>query len=246
MIDLVKKIIRLVRTFIREKFHTHNPELPYYITILLAIVFFAGAMKGFIELTDQLVENQLGGFDELVTQWILQFRSDGLTAFFRFVTDLGDRYAYIIISFLLAAYFYYKHKTWTFILQTVSVLLLATFTNVLLKRVIHRERPSLEHLVNVYTLSYPSGHAMGAMAFYGFLIYLCFQLKMNAGVRVLLTIVLALLIVSIGTSRIYLGVHYPSDVLAGFIGGFLWVTLCITIFNVFYLLRKRSDIKRMA
>jgi undecaprenyl-diphosphatase len=82
---------------------------------------------------------------------------------------------------------------------------------------------------------------MAAMAFYGFLVYLCLQLKMNHVIRLVLIGILIFTILSIGISRIYLGVHYPSDVAAGFAGGFIWVTLCVTVFNVFELSRKRKN-----
>jgi undecaprenyl-diphosphatase len=119
------------------------------------------------------------------------------------------------------------------------VLMLATLSNIVLKKVINRARPSLEHLVSVNTLSYPSGHAMSAMAFYGFLIYLCIRYRMARWLRYLLVSVLVLLILSIGISRIYLGVHYPTDVAAGFIGGLIWVAFCTVLFSLIDLLRRR-------
>src|SRR5690606_18518815 len=119
------------------------------------------------------------------------------------------------------------------------VLILATASNVVIKKIIHRERPSLEHLVTVNTLSYPSGHAMSAMACYGFLIYLMLRYRSPYWQKLMLCVLMGMLILAIGVSRIYLGVHYPSDVAAGFLGGLLWVTFCVIGFNVFELLRER-------
>lgn len=228
-------IIGWVRMFIREKLHSKNENLPYYITIFISAVVFIIALNGFIELTDELAENELTKFDETVTSFIVSFRNDALTAYFRFCTDLGDRYAYIIITVLLAGYYFFRKRSWKFALQTAVVLILATLSNVVLKRVINRARPQLEHLVTVNTLSYPSGHSMSAMAFYGFLVYLVLRYAINRLVRLLLVTVLIVLILSIGISRIYLGVHFPSDVAAGFVGGLIWVTFCAVVFNVFEL-----------
>jgi undecaprenyl-diphosphatase len=234
------QVVSWVRRFIREKFHSKNEDLPYYVTIVVSALLFIIALNGFVELTDELAENELVGFDKTITEYVISFRSDTLTSYFAFATDLGDRNAYIVITLLLAAFYLTKHRSWKFILQTTLVLILATLSNIVLKKVINRARPSLEHLVTVNTLSYPSGHSMSAMAFYGFLIFLCVRYKMPSWVRYLFVAVLVLLILSIGVSRIYLGVHYPSDVVGGFIGGLIWVAFCTVIFSLFELLRRRN------
>jgi undecaprenyl-diphosphatase len=233
-------IVKWVRKFVREKFHSENEDLPYYVTIVISTLLFIIGLNGFIELTDELAENELGGFDEAVSTFVISYRTASLTDYFTFATHLGDRYAYITITILLAAYYFIKHRSWKFIFQTVAVLILASLSNIVLKRVINRARPSLEHLVSVNTLSYPSGHSMSAMAFYGFLIFLCIRTKMKRWVRNLLIPLLVLLILSIGISRIYLGVHYPSDVLGGWIGGLIWVAFCTVLFSLIDLLRKRK------
>lgn len=234
------QVVIWVRDFIREKFHSKNKDLPYYLTILISAILFIIAMNAFVELTDELAENDLRGVDRSVTTFVLSFRNDALTGYLTFVTHLGDRDAYIIFTILLAGYYLIKHRSWKFIVQTTLVLLLATLSNIVLKKVINRARPSLEHLVTVNTLSYPSGHAMSAMAFYGFLIYLCLRYDMRRWVRYLFVTILGLLILSIGVSRIYLGVHYPSDVAGGFIGGLIWVAFCAVVFNLIELFRRRS------
>jgi undecaprenyl-diphosphatase len=239
MKNLLIAIVSWIKKFLREKLRLRGEELPYYLTIGIALILFGIALNTFIELTDELAENELGEFDKEVSSYVVSFRSDTLTLFFRFMTDVGDRYAYILISVALGAYLFLRHKNWKFTVQTIVVLLLATLTNILLKSVINRARPAHEHLVEVNTLSFPSGHSMSAMAFYGFLIYLSLNSKITILLKVFLVAILAVTIFSIGISRIYLGVHFPSDVAAGFVGGLIWVTFCIVVFNVFSLLRKR-------
>jgi membrane-associated phospholipid phosphatase len=243
MEELLRKIIQSIRRFFKEKLHYQSEDLPYYITIFVAFVLFVVALNGFVELTEELVEDSLGPFDKTVTDYVLSFRTNWLTSFLIFITNVGTRTGYFVVTVLLVLYFFFIHRSWKFIVQTVAVLLLASLSNVALKEVINRARPTIEHLVTVYTLSYPSGHAMSAMGFYGFLVFLTMRFKMNQWVRITLIVVLVLLILSIGISRIYLGVHYPSDVVAGFIGGLIWVALCAIIFDVADLYRRRK--KRM-
>jgi undecaprenyl-diphosphatase len=240
MKNFLTALINWIKKFLREKFHLRGEELPYYITIGIALVLFGIGLKIFIELTDELAENELGEFDDIISSYVVSFRSEMFTPYFRFMTEMGDRIGYIVVSIALGAYFFIRHKNWKFIAQTITVLLLSTLTNLLLKSVIKRARPSHEHLVEVNTLSFPSGHSMSAMAFYGFLVYLTIVSKIPVVLKVFLVTLLVGIILSVGISRIYLGVHYPSDVAAGFIGGLIWVTFCIIVFNIISMLRKRK------
>lgn len=239
MRQLIINVIEWIRDFLREKLHQDNELFPYYLTILISFVLFVVSLNAFVEVTAGLKGDELVLFDDFISQKIQDFHHPSLIPVFQFITHLGDRIAYIIFIIALAALFLRKHGKWTFTLQTILVLLLSSLSNLVLKRIISRERPSLEHLVAVSTLSFPSGHAMSAMAFYGFLIYLCIRLRMPHWQRIIFSFMLGLLILLIGISRVYLGVHYPSDVLAGFIGGLIWVTFCAILFNIIDMYRKK-------
>src|SRR5690606_6802708 len=106
-------------------------------------------------------------YDQQITDFIIAQRSPPLTQYFIFMTDVGDIYGYLIVLILALIISMVFFKRWRSVVQTVLVLLLASISNVMLKRFIDRARPSIEHMVSVETLSYPSGHAMSAMAFYG-------------------------------------------------------------------------------
>ena len=240
MRQTIRKIIHWVRELIKEKFHQDHEHFPYYLSILVSFVIFVLSLNFFVEITEDLKEDELVVFDQYFTEKIQSFRAPPLTSFFQLVTHLGDRFSYLFFTLVIAAYFFIKYAKWKFTLQTLLVLLFSSLSNVVLKRVINRERPTLEHLVAVSTLSYPSGHAMSAMAFYGFLIYLSFRLSLFLWSKVLSLVMLGTLILLIGISRVYLGVHYPSDVLAGFVGGLIWVTFCAILFNIIDLYRKRE------
>jgi undecaprenyl-diphosphatase len=101
----------------------------------------------------------------------------------------------------------------------------------LLKLIFHRDRPLTPLLEAAKGYSFPSGHALMSITFYGLIIFLVWQNEKNIWLRWLLTILLALLIISIGVSRVYLRVHYASDVLAGFCVGLMWLLLSLWLLN---------------
>jgi membrane-associated phospholipid phosphatase len=241
MEEFLRKVITAIRTFFRQRLHYQAEDLPYYITILIAALLFILGLNAFVELTEELAEDNLSRFDDTVTKTVLSFRSDQLTRVLVFITNVGTSTGYIIIVAGLTLYFWFRLRSWKFIVQTVVTLVLASISNIMLKQLFSRERPTIEHLVSVHSLSYPSGHAMSAMGFYGFLIFLILRYTMNRELKVLFISLLTLLILAIGLSRVYLGVHYPSDVLAGFIGGIIWVTFCAIVFDVIDLFRRRKN-----
>lgn len=214
--------------------------------IVLALIIVVGGINLFVELTNTLHTDALAKYDNKVTEFVISYRNPQLNKFFQFITEIGDLYGYIVLTALSAIIFYVIFKNWRFVLEIVFVLAISGLANVALKQVINRARPDAEHLVSVATLSYPSGHAMSAIAFYGFLIYLFYNFKLNVWVKTLTILTLGFLILAIGISRIYLGVHYPSDIAGGYIAGFIWVIFCIVLFNVIDLLRKRRRKRRKA
>ena len=101
-------------------------------------------------------------------------------------------------------------------LFSILILVIVTLLNQLLKRIIQRPRPEGYRLITENGYSFPSGHSMASMAFYGFIIYLIWKLVKNKKIKYLETGILGIFIFLIGFSRIYLGVHYASDVVGGF------------------------------
>lgn len=245
MVQVTKKYVNDFVEFFRKNVSRKHPDFPFYFLIVMAFLVFVIGINLFVELTEEVQGETIGHFDERVTDYVTSFRTPGLNNFFQFVTDLGDFYAYLIVTLITGLFFFYKLKNKKFILQLIGVVILSFLVNLALKEVFDRARPALEHMVVVKTLSYPSGHAMSAMSFYGFLIYLIFHIKMNHWLRGFLTLLFSVLIFFIGLSRIYLGVHFPSDVVGGFVGGLIWVAFCVVLFNIIDLLRQRKMRSRM-
>lgn len=230
--------IKSIRKLLAKKLNQYNTTLPYIITVIIALVLVVGGINLFIELTETLKTDMLATIDSAITDFVISYRSPSLTAYFKFMTNLGDVYGYlfVLLIFLLVSLLIFKR--WKYVVQATFVLALATFSNMMLKRFIDRARPGIEHLVSVETLSYPSGHAMSAMAFYGFLIFLTTKFKIQKVMKYVLIMVLITIILSIGISRIYLGVHFPSDIAGGFIAGFIWVVFCVLVFDLIQLFRR--------
>jgi len=243
MKEKIIEFLRELKSILRDKFHQYNDKLPYIITIILALIIVVVGINVFVELTNTLNSDLIAKYDAAITKYVISFRTPLLNNILQFITNLGDLYGYIVVTTICSLFFFFKFKNWRYVAQLVFVIIISGLSNLALKEVINRARPTAEHLVSVQTLSYPSGHAMSATAFYGFLIYLCYFLKINKWLKGGLIFLCSFLIVSIGISRIYLGVHFPSDIAGGIIAGTIWVMFCVLIFNVIDLFRREEEHK---
>lgn len=172
--------------------------------------------------------DRLNGFDFFVNQIIKGKSSASLTNFFEKSTFLGDWKFIFASAFVLAAIFFQKNKE-KFSYFIVYSTLGAGILNQIFKFFFHRPRPEFG-IIPVSGLSFPSGHATLAAAFYGGLIYIIAKSKIKAPLKIILSAVLFSLILIIGVSRIYLGVHYASDILGGYLVGGLWL-LILAVWN---------------
>ncbi|MFB5762969.1 phosphatase PAP2 family protein [Paenibacillus medicaginis] len=141
-----------------------------------------------------------------------------------FITTPGSFWVTLLAALASALWFWLGRKN-----RITAFSVLVSFTamwslNSLVKLLLQRDRPSLQHLTEAGGYSFPSGHAMVAMGFYGTLFAIWAMHNRNHGRSISFPLVAgALLILLIGLSRIYLGVHYPSDVAGGYIAGALWL-----------------------
>jgi len=172
-------------------------------------------------------------FEHEVSDFVQSFRDDELTSYMKFVTQVGDLYGYIAIILILGFFLLLKRR-FNLVIQIVLVVVSSALLNLVLKSLINRPRPYGEALVKVNFHSFPSGHAMSAIVFYGLMIYFLFELK-SFNLKVLLSMICVLMIFFIGVSRIYLGVHYPTDVVAGYLGGLSSLCIGLMLIRVFSL-----------
>ena len=122
-------------------------------------------------------------------------------------------------------------------LSIFSNLVIITILNQLLKRILQRPRPTEYRIIEETGYSFPSGHSMISMAFYGYLIYLIYKYVKNKYIKWISIILLSILICVIGISRIYLGVHYTSDVLGGFLISISYLIIYISVVNKYLLVK---------
>jgi undecaprenyl-diphosphatase len=190
----------------------------------LTIAFVgAAALAAFVGIAKVVLEGFTQPWDESVLRALAAVRTPLLTRVALQVTMLGGGVALVVIVSVGALFLWLtRHRFSAYLLIASS--LGAFLLNMLLKDVFERPRPLVvTPLAPVVTSSFPSGHAMASMAAYGAIALLLARLEPRRGVRLLVWGVAALLVAGIGTSRVYLGVHYPSDVLGGFAAGLAWI-----------------------
>ena len=156
--------------------------------------------------------------------------SDGLTPIVKAVTTLGSAKGLIAEAVILLIALTAMRR-WKLGVSAAVNLLLAWLLNERLKGVFQRPRPADPWLVQETGFSFPSGHSMVSMAFYGFLIYLVWRCVTDKKLKYTLTAVLGALILMIGLSRIYLGVHYVTDVIGGFLIALCYLTVYTAVID---------------
>lgn len=146
-----------------------------------------------------------------------------------FITALGNHKVLIPANLAMIFYFLFTGKQTWFSIRVGVIALSSLGLMFLLKYLFRRKRPLAPLLKAVKGLSFPSGHAIMSLTFYGLLAYICWHTVDIDWIRYGLVVLLAVLIFLIGFSRVYLRVHYASDVLAGFIIGLLWLFISLAI-----------------
>lgn len=199
----------------------------FFLVLAVGLLVARYLVEIFLDLIESLRQNDLASLDNSIATFTQKIRNDFLTGFFKAITSMGDLPFYPIALVVIALIIYQIQKRWSIAIQTAIILAIATGLNFLLKDFVERQRPpDGRHMVTVDSTSFPSGHAITSFAFYGFLIYILWRSNFKFSIKIILSAFLGFIILTIGYSRVYLGVHYATDVLAGFaVGGF-----CLAIF----------------
>ncbi len=150
--------------------------------------------------------------DEFIYSKIDLIVNDRNTSIFKFITYLGS--AYVVISLTILGFILIKNKKYS-LFMSINLISI-TLLQFILKNIYSRGRPIDISLIEESGYSFPSGHSLTAMAFYGLLIYYIYKSNINKNKKIVLEILLSIIILLIGLSRIYLGVHYFTDVVGAF------------------------------
>ena len=187
--------------------------------VVLCLILFSVICYGVLSYDSLVIDTKVYSFiaDNLM--------SDGITSVLKVITELGG-VAFTVLAGVLI-FMFCKKIRWFVTFDLVGV----TLINQVIKHIVRRPRPNVLRLVEEDGYSFPSGHSMVSMAFYGIIIYLVYKNVSNKYLKWILIILLSLLILSIGFSRIYVGVHYFTDVPGGFLLGLAYLIIYINIYN---------------
>ncbi len=199
--------------------------------MIIVLSLFLGALFLFVNMVRRVFVLHNNKFDDKVFTYLQNHVSDENNQVMVFFTFLGKHEFLIPANLILIAYFLFikKHRWYSIKVPAIALSSLALMFG--LKNLFGRDRPLIPLLEEARGLSFPSGHALMSVTFYGLLIYIVFKGYKNRPLKWTFIILLLLLILVIGFSRIYLRVHYASDVLAGFSVGLLWLVICVWVLN---------------
>lgn len=227
---LKQRFPRLAGFFLNRLNPTHFTGLP--LTLIL-IIFYSNFLL-LSQLTEDVIDSDgIVNLDEHFTQLLYSTRTGWVSEYFYFISYFGTREAVFIIGAVVTFFLLYT-KEYIAILAFWLVMAGTGLSVQYGKKYINRDRPSDVAYYTEKNFSFPSGHATTSMALYGFCAYLLYRIYRRSSAHKYMFIAAGFLIVSVGFSRIYLGVHYLSDVLAGFILGFLWILMGLSLMEWIY------------
>lgn len=218
----------------------HGVYTTFGIFLVAGAVAALAGTYGFAELASHMRRGSTQAFDDAVLRWLGAHRTPTLDAVMLEVTALGTGIV-VLMTVVIAALFLWltRHRQSAVLLgvTTAGGLLL----NNLLKAGFGRPRPEvIAWGTHAMSSSFPSGHAMNSVIVYGTVAYLAARLQKRGGARTLTLLVALVLIVLVCVSRLYLGVHYPSDVAAGLVIGFAWAGFCMATLEAIQLYSRRA------
>lgn len=186
--------------------------------------------------------NKIVNFDSTVIRAIQGMETPALTTVMNFFTNIGSTKVVIVLCVLIILFLYLVLHHRSELILFIVVIAGSPMLNHALKSFFQRARPDLHRLIEIGGYSFPSGHAMNAFTVYGILTFLLWRHIRTRTGRTMLILFSAFMIIMIGISRIYLGVHYPSDIIGGYMASGFWLTITIWLFQ-WYKDRQSKEVK---
>lgn len=199
------------------------------VEMLAIMAVFFGSIYAFVMMTRRVFYLRNEEMDHKVFDAVKPYINDTNTSIMNFITFFGKHEFLIPANLLLIAYYVFvkKHRWYSIKIPAIAISSLLMMFG--LKNLFGRTRPDNQLLEAAENFSFPSGHALMAVTFYGLLAYIVWHSVKNPKWKWTLIILLVLWILVVGVSRIYLRRHYYSDVMAGFAMGFLWLVVSLKV-----------------
>jgi undecaprenyl-diphosphatase len=210
----------------RNKYKTTGKRVKIGFSLLGALLIAVTALFVFGWLAEEVLEGDTQKFDAVVRNAVHQLTTPGLTHLMQAFSVLGSVAVSTALSLLAICALIYSHQARTAALVAITMLG-AGVLDLALKHTFHRARPIGFFGISPSSYSFPSGHALGSLCFYGVLAAILSARVRGRAARFCIWIAASILVTLIGFSRIYLGVHYPSDVIAGYCAAAVWVGMVV-------------------
>ena len=210
------------------------------LTLGIIVLVIAGLLFGLIA-ENVMRAGALTVLDIHIAQWLHAHGSPGLTQCLLIVTHLHDPLVISPVAALITVILFWK-KRWCAGLAVIFAVQGGMLLNLLVKQQFHRARPSFENpLITLTTYSFPSGHVVASTVFYGALAALLISRTCSPGRTFYFFMMALAMIVLVAFSRLYLGAHYLSDVLAAFLEAVAWLALCLTVIQSYRVITKNAS-----
>ncbi len=206
-------------------------SIPFIIGMISLLVF------GFIAFI--VSANKVVQFDRSIISFVQGLENSALTTVMKFLSFIGNTKSVIVLTILVIIFLYLVLKHRVELILFIVAMIGSALLNQLLKYSFQRARPDLHRLIEIESYSFPSGHAMNAFTVYTIISFLLWRHIHSKAGRTMLIMSSALMILGIGLSRIYLGVHYPSDIIAGYFASACWLGIIIWVFQKYQDRRSR-------
>ncbi|PRO65429.1 phosphatase PAP2 family protein [Alkalicoccus urumqiensis] len=194
--------------------------------------FAAVALLVFLFIGWEVSDGGMTGLDRFVSQTVFQLQNPDLIGIMGVITELGSVWFLTLMTVLLLGFLLWKRRYLDSAAASIVMLGTALLT-ALMKQLYGRERPTTTEQYDATGFSYPSGHSSGAAAFYGLVLYFIWVSPWRPGTKVTASLVPLFTAAAVALSRVFLDVHYASDLAGGFAFGAAWMILCLLAADYF-------------
>lgn len=206
--------------------------------IALGIVLSFTSLAFYAKLLQKTLAEEMVFFDNLLWQILFAARSPAMTFLMNLVTNLGGEI--LLLSAIIIGFYLWDKRMKHEAIFFPAIFISSTIIYKFLKIMVARPRPNIAPLAYHSDFSFPSGHSMNSFVFFATLSYLYYHRSRDKKMAVIFSVISALIILLVGISRVYLGVHWATDVLAGYLSGLCWFTMAVAIDKTIILIKMRN------